>query len=169
MTPTELPPRTAENPPSDTARTLRDEVVELARALPGDLRRLIVRSGERAIEVEWEAGACTVEAGPRPAPTATAAGPAADTEAEVPSGLHAVRAPLVGTFYAAPSPDVDPFVREGDEVAAGQPLGIVEAMKLMNPIVAEEPGTVVRILVENAASVEYDQVLMLLRPAGGPG
>jgi acetyl-CoA carboxylase biotin carboxyl carrier protein len=153
MTPTELPPRTAENPPSDTARTLRDEVVELARALPGDLRRLIVRSGERAIEVEWEA----------------AAGPAADTEAEVPSGLHAVRAPLVGTFYAAPSPDVDPFVREGDEVAAGQPLGIVEAMKLMNPIVAEEPGTVVRILVENAASVEYDQVLMLLRPAGGPG
>ena len=57
----------------------------------------------------------------------------------------------------------DPFVRVGDEVEAGQTLGLVEAMKLMNPIVAEEPGVVTEIRVENAGSVEYDQVLMLLR------
>jgi acetyl-CoA carboxylase biotin carboxyl carrier protein len=79
-----------------------------------------------------------------------------------------VSAPLVGTFYAAPSPDADPFVRVGDEVESGQTLGIVEAMKLMNPIVADEAGVVSEVLVGDAESVEYGQVLMYLRPPGGP-
>jgi acetyl-CoA carboxylase biotin carboxyl carrier protein len=167
MTPTELPPRAEEDvaPPFDTARSLGDEVLELARALPGELRRLTVRSGERAIEVEWDPGP---EEGSRRTHAAAPRSLAPEGGPELPDDVNAVRAPLVGTFYAAPSPDVDPFVREGDEVARGQTVGIVEAMKLMNPIVAEEPGVVVRVLVENASSVEYDQVLMLLRPAGGP-
>ena len=79
-----------------------------------------------------------------------------------------VPAPLVGTFYVAASPDADPFVQVGDAVEPGQTLGIVEAMKLMNPIVAEEAGVVVQVLVGDAESVEYGQVLMYLRPAGGP-
>ncbi|MGY1741465.1 MULTISPECIES: acetyl-CoA carboxylase biotin carboxyl carrier protein [unclassified Blastococcus] len=172
MQPTELPPRAAKAggapTPEDTARALRDEVVELARALPGDLRRLTVRSGERAIEIEWAPGppapAATAPAAPAavpPAPEAAAAG-----TPEVPEGVTAVRAPLVGTFYAAPSPDADPFVREGDEVEAGQTLAIVEAMKLMNPIVADEAAVVAEIRAADGSSVEYDQVLMLLRPAG---
>ncbi|SEP25871.1 acetyl-CoA carboxylase biotin carboxyl carrier protein [Trujillonella endophytica] len=172
MQPTELPPRTAkaaDAPPSpdDSPRALRDEVVELAQALPGDLRRLTVRSGERAIEVEW---ATATPAPPAPIATAATAAPPADegVEPEVPEGMTAVRAPLVGTFYAAPSPDADPFVREGDEVEVGQTVGIVEAMKLMNPIVADEQAVVAEIRVADANSVEYDQVLMLLRPAGRP-
>jgi acetyl-CoA carboxylase biotin carboxyl carrier protein len=87
---------------------------------------------------------------------------------EVPEGISVVRAPLVGTFYAAPSPGADPFVRVGDEIESGQTLGIVEAMKLMNPILADEPGVVTQILVADTESVEYDQVLVYLRPTGRP-
>ncbi|MGY1729259.1 acetyl-CoA carboxylase biotin carboxyl carrier protein [Geodermatophilus sp. SYSU D01062] len=160
----------------DEGRSLRDEVVELARALPGPLRRLTVRSGDRAVEVEWAADAVPAAAPPVPgglqavaAPPGPAAVPEpAVEEPEVPEGTIAVRAPLVGTFYAAPSPGAEPFVRVGDEVEAGQTLGIVEAMKLMNPIVADSAGAVAEIRVGDAESVEYDQVLVLLRPSGGP-
>ena len=69
-------------------------------------------------------------------------------------------------WLAAPSPGADPFVRVGDEVEPGQTVGIVEAMKLMNPIVADEAGVVAEVLVGDAESVEYDQVLMRLRPTG---
>lgn len=172
MAASELSPRTSGPTPAsgrdDGTRELRDEVVALAHALPGELHRLTVRSGDRAVEVEWAAAAPAggdprpAAAGrPEPAPTGST-----DPTAEVPEGTSAVRAPLVGTFYAAPSPGADPFVRVGDEVEPGRTLGIVEAMKLMNPILAEEPGVVAEILVSDAQSVEYDQVLMHLRPAG---
>ena len=159
--------------PEDRTSALRDEVVELARALPGDLRRLTVRSGDRAIEVEWAADAAGDGSRRATPPTgATAPDPAPGgrpvAAPDVAEGTVAVRAPLVGTFYVAPAPGAEPFVRAGDEVEAGQTLGIVEAMKLMNPIVADEPGKVAEVLVGDAESVEYDQVLMLLRPAGGP-
>ncbi|MGY1809889.1 acetyl-CoA carboxylase biotin carboxyl carrier protein [Blastococcus sp. SYSU D00669] len=164
MTATEQPPRTAMNgasghpsPQADPARALRDEVVELARALPGDLRRLTVRSGDRAIEIEWAPGTPAASA---PAAPTQRTDPPAEEESE---DLVAVRAPLVGTFYSAPSPDADPFVRAGEAVEVGQTLAIVEAMKLMNPILADEAGVVAEVLVQNAESVEYDQVLMLLR------
>jgi acetyl-CoA carboxylase biotin carboxyl carrier protein len=172
-TPTGLPPRggtsgAAASPPDETTLALREEIVELARSLPGELRRLTVRSGDREIEVEWAAD-------PRPAaappavgpPAAPAAAPGAPGTADgLPEGVTAVRAPLVGTFYAAPSPGADPFVRVGDEVEAGQTLAIVEAMKLMNPVVAEGPGIVREVLVADAESVEYEQALLLLDPAG---
>jgi acetyl-CoA carboxylase biotin carboxyl carrier protein len=171
----ELSPRmsaTAQTPdPADEARTLRDDVVALARSLPGELRRLTVRDGDRAIEIEWATDApVTGSAAPvTPAPgTAAREVPAATTDAaaEAAEGTATVRSPLVGTFYAAPSPGADPFVRVGDEVEPGQTVGIVEAMKLMNPIVADEPGVVAEVLVGDAESVEYDQVLMRLRPTG---
>ncbi|WP_246078519.1 acetyl-CoA carboxylase biotin carboxyl carrier protein [Modestobacter excelsi] len=170
MHPTEFTPRPtlsgAPLPPDDTTRSLSNEVVELARSLPGDLRRLTVRSGDTAIEVEWAAedrpageggGALRSAPAGRDVP-ADAAGPA------VPDDVVAVPAPLVGTFYVAPSPDADPFVRVGDTVEPGQTLGIVEAMKLMNPIVADEAGVVTEVLAGDAESVEYGQVLMYLRP-----
>jgi acetyl-CoA carboxylase biotin carboxyl carrier protein len=161
-------PHEAVSPPArddDTTRALRDEVVELARALPGDLRRLTLRSGSREIEVEWASGA--LPAAPAAAPPAAAS--AAAQPAPAPEAVEettSIRAPLVGTFYASPSPGTDPFVRVGDEVEAGQTVAIVEAMKLMNPIVADQPGVVAEILVRDAESVEYDQPLVLLLPAG---
>jgi acetyl-CoA carboxylase biotin carboxyl carrier protein len=79
-------------------------------------------------------------------------------------GLHAVRSPVVGTFYRAPAPGEDAYVEVGDTVSAGQTLCIVEAMKLMNEIVADVSGEVVEVLAENAGGVEYDQPLFYLRP-----
>src|SRR3954453_8512588 len=159
----------AEPAPDDRARMLREEIVELARALPGELHRLTVRSGDREIEVEWASDVTSVAGGSRQPVAARshtgsdeAPGPASD----IPEGIGAVRAPLVGTFYASPSPGADPFVRVGDEGEAGQALGIVEAMKLMNPIVADEPGVVTEIFVGDTESVEYDQVLLYLRLTG---
>ncbi|PZA20420.1 acetyl-CoA carboxylase biotin carboxyl carrier protein subunit [Modestobacter versicolor] len=152
-------------PAEERTRTLSDEVVQLARTLPGDLRRLTVRSGDETIEVEWAPDDRGAEGAVRAPRTSTAT---ADDPPGVPPDVVTVCAPLVGTFYAGPSPDAGPFVRVGDAVEPGQTLGIVEAMKLMNPIVAEEAGVVSEVLVGDAESVEYGQVLLHLRPAGGP-
>jgi acetyl-CoA carboxylase biotin carboxyl carrier protein len=86
------------------------------------------------------------------------------------SGEHVVTSPMVGTYYASPSPGAPPFVQVGDPVDAGQTVGIVEAMKIMNEIVAERGGIVTKILVENGQAVEYGSPLLWLRarPAGGP-
>jgi acetyl-CoA carboxylase biotin carboxyl carrier protein len=159
----------------DRTGALREAIEELARVLPGELRRLTVRSGDRAIEVEWAPEAPALGDGPRP-PTGTGPARRQDTASdeqpgpvpEVPEGMDAVRAPLVGTFYVAPTPGAEPFVQVGDEVETGQTLAIVEAMKLMNPIVADAAGVVTEIRVGDAESVEYDQILMLLRPSGRP-
>lgn len=72
---------------------------------------------------------------------------------------HTIVSPIVGTFYRAPAPDADPFVKVGDRVVPGQTLCIVEAMKLMNEIESDVSGTVVKILVENGQPVEYNQPL----------
>nr|WP_229830027.1 biotin/lipoyl-containing protein [Actinoplanes ianthinogenes] len=102
-----------------------------------------------------------VEGGGRPAaPAAVAPEPAAEP------GL-AVVAPLVGVFYRAPQPGAAPFVEVGDQVEPGQQVGIVEAMKLMNPVLAERAGRVTRIAADDGAPVEYEQPLLLLEPAGG--
>ncbi|MCX7930377.1 MAG: acetyl-CoA carboxylase biotin carboxyl carrier protein [Chlorobi bacterium] len=73
--------------------------------------------------------------------------------------VHTIVSPIVGTFYRAPAPDADPFVKVGDRVVSGQTLCIVEAMKLMNEIESDVSGTVVKILVENGQPVEYNQPL----------
>jgi acetyl-CoA carboxylase biotin carboxyl carrier protein len=83
--------------------------------------------------------------------------------------LEPVVAPMVGTFYRAPSPDAPPFVSEGDFVEAGQVVCIIEAMKLFNEIVAEKAGRVARVLVENASPVEYGQSLFLLDTSASRG
>jgi oxaloacetate decarboxylase alpha subunit len=75
---------------------------------------------------------------------------------------YAVKSPMVGTFYAAPSPDASPFVQVGDVVKKGQTLCIIEAMKLMNEIEAEVSGKIIKILVDNAEPVEYGQDLFLI-------
>jgi acetyl-CoA carboxylase biotin carboxyl carrier protein len=88
--------------------------------------------------------------GGRPAP-----GPA------LPDG-HTLRSPMVGTFYASPNPEAPAFVKIGQSVKAGDTLGIIEAMKMFNPIEAEVSGTVVAILVENGQPVEFDEPLFVI-------
>lgn len=98
---------------------------------------------------------------PGPADSATRAPAATPLAAD---NFHTVKSPIVGTFYVAPSPDAPPFVKLGDVVSRGQVLCIVEAMKLMNEIEADQAGEVVRRLVENGQPVEYGQPLFALRP-----
>ena len=92
---------------------------------------------------------------------APASGEASAAE-EVPAG-NIVKSPLVGTFYAAPAEDAEPFVKVGDSVKEGQVLAIVEAMKLMNEIESDFTGTVAEILVENGQAVEYGQPLFVIK------
>lgn len=92
-----------------------------------------------------------------PAPAAPSPAPAPEEE------LHIVRSPIVGTFYEAPSPGAPAFAKIGDVVKAGQPLCIVEAMKLMNEIEADASGEIVKIYVSNAQPVEYGQPLFGIR------
>jgi len=96
-----------------------------------------------------------------PAPAAPASPPAAAAEEEE---LHQVKSPIVGTFYEAPAPGAAPFVKPGDQVAAGQVLCIIEAMKLMNEIESDASGEVVKVLVNNGQPVEYGQALFAIRP-----
>jgi acetyl-CoA carboxylase biotin carboxyl carrier protein len=83
-------------------------------------------------------------------------------EEKVESALHEVRSPIVGTFYRAPAPDADPYVQVGENTSVGSVLCIVEAMKLMNEIESDVSGKIVKILVENATPVEYNQPLFLV-------
>jgi acetyl-CoA carboxylase biotin carboxyl carrier protein len=75
---------------------------------------------------------------------------------------HVVAAPMVGTFYDAPSPQSEPFVRVGQAVSEGDPLCIIEAMKIMNPIEADRAGTITAVLVDNGHAVEYEQPLFVI-------
>ena len=97
-----------------------------------------------------------------PAPAAPAEAPAAAKEPGSGANESLVLAPIVGTYYEAPSPDSDPFIKAGDRVEVGQTLCIIEAMKLMNEIQAEEAGTVTQLLVGNGEPVEFDQPLFVI-------
>jgi len=99
-----------------------------------------------------------------PAPVQQAgadAGAAAAAEPEEPAG-HAVTAPMVGTFYASPSPGAKSFVEVGDSVAVGDTLCIIEAMKMMNQIEADVAGKIIRVLAENGNPVEFGQPLFVI-------
>ena len=80
------------------------------------------------------------------------------------AGLAVIPAPMVGTFYRAPSPDVEPYVNVGDKIKAGQVICVIDAMKLMNEITADLNGEIVEILVEDGQPVEYDQPIFRVRP-----
>ena len=98
---------------------------------------------------------------PAAAPAAAPASPAAPAEDAIPEG-HVVRSPMVGTFYRAPAPGAKNFVEVGQNVGAGDTLCIIEAMKLLNEIEADEGGVIKAILVENGQPVEYGEPLFVI-------
>ncbi|MET8309379.1 biotin/lipoyl-containing protein [Micromonospora sp. NPDC005173] len=153
---------------------LRRQARQLVAELSGPVHRIRLRNGPAVLEVEWHPGDPArpdvppapppVEAATVP-PDATVPGPPAAVIRPPVPGRAAVRAPIVGTFYRAPEPGVAPFVAVGDLVRPGQPIAIVEAMKLMNEVAADRAGRVVAILVEDGQPVEYDQPLVELDSA----
>jgi acetyl-CoA carboxylase biotin carboxyl carrier protein len=110
-----------------------------------------------------------VSAAPAAAPVAAApvaAAPAAlAAPAPVADNLYTVKSPMIGTFYRAPGPDKDNFVEVGTEIAPGKTVCVIEAMKLFNEIDSEISGKIVKILVDNASPVEFDQPLFLVEKA----
>ena len=148
-----------------------------------ELIELVGSSGVASVEVEHAGTRVRIEgrtqavtlapaatpvavASPQPVADAASAAPA-EAESATPQeeNLHPITSPIVGTFYRAPNPDADPYIKVGDFVEQGQTLCIVEAMKLMNEIECDINGTVVRVLPENAQPVEYGENLFLVRPA----
>ena len=100
---------------------------------------------------------CRCSRPPKPPPAA----PHKPHGSDLPDG-HVVRAPMVGTFYSSPAPDKPAFVSVGQAVKAGETLGIIEAMKMFNPIEADVSGTVLAIQCENGQPVEFDQPLFVI-------
>ena len=107
--------------------------------------------------------AAPAAAPPSPAPQASAPAESSDTDT---SGMVEIKSPMVGTFYASPSPDADAYVSLNEKINVGQVVCIIEAMKLMNEIEAEVGGRIVKIMAENAKPVEFGQTLFLVDPKG---
>ena len=176
------------NADRDMIESVWAEARDLVRKLEGTtVQRFAVQAGEYKIEIERGApvaisvpaaadGEAAVSGGH---PVATGAGPGFGVApgARMASGVFTlgdappadnrtpVLAPLVGTYYSAAQPGATPFVEVGEMVEAGKPVCIVEAMKMMNEVLAGETGKVVEIAVENGEWVEFEQVLMYLEPA----
>ncbi|MBB3861048.1 acetyl-CoA carboxylase biotin carboxyl carrier protein [Novosphingobium hassiacum] len=141
-------------------------VRELAELLAETgLSEIEVEDGERKIRVARQLTAAPVQqyaVAPPPAAPAPAAAPAAAAPAAPAEDANAVKSPMVGTCYLAGEPGVPNFVAVGKTVKEGETLLIIEAMKVMNPIVAPKSGTITAILVENAQPVEFDQPLVVI-------
>jgi len=129
-----------------------------------------IKEGEEAVRISRQSttavAAAPAYAAPAPAPIAAApvaaiAGDIEEDDANEISG-HQLTSPMVGTFYRASSPGAEPFIKVGDTVSAGDPVCIVEAMKMMNQIEADKSGKVKAILIENGQPVEFGQPLIVI-------
>ncbi|SOB71609.1 acetyl-CoA carboxylase [Anaerobutyricum hallii] len=129
--------------------------IRIAMSCPQPEEKIVVPASNLVLQEAAGAGINTVE-------TAVSAQQEPEQITEEKGG-NIVKSPLVGTFYAAPSEDAQPFVKVGDTVKKGQTLAIVEAMKLMNEIESEFDGVVTEILVENEDNVEYGQPLFRIQ------
>ena len=131
-----------------------------------DLGEITITDGSKAITVKGKKSLPPMPVGmpavPAAAATAAAAPSAAAPAAPAKPEGNVVKAPLVGTYYAAPSPDQKPFVQVGDTVKKGDVILIIESMKLMNEVQSDFDGVVKEILVQNGDGVEYDQPLMII-------
>jgi len=126
--------------------------------------------GDLKIRLKKPSASAVVYARPMAAPEIIVPGAAPQSAPAAPESrptedLHVVKSPIVGTYYEAPSPGTEAFVKIGTHVESGQTLCIVEAMKLMNEIESDESGELIRIFVENGQPVEYGQPLFGIRPS----
>ena len=140
-----------------------DLVRELAAMLNDTgLSEIEVEDGERKIRVSrtMTAVAAPMSVAAAPAPVAAPTAPAAASGPAI--SANAMKSPMVGTAYLTPEPDAAPFVSIGQQVKAGDTVLIIEAMKVMNPIVAATSGTVTEIYVESGQPVEFDQPLLVI-------
>ena len=129
-------------------------------------------AGQKVSYVAAPAAAAPISApmaAPAPAPAAAPQAAAAPAAAPAPAAeggnYQAIKAPMIGTFYRSSSPESAPFVNVGDEIKKGQVICIIEAMKLFNEIEAEVSGRIVKVMVDNASPVEYDQPLFMIDPS----
>jgi acetyl-CoA carboxylase biotin carboxyl carrier protein len=134
----------------------------------GDLR-IRLRKPSSGVVVQQSRSGYTPEiivpgGGTGTSPSANTQGSVGGADGRGSEDLHLIKSPIVGTFYGAPSPGAEAFVKVGSEVEAGQTLCIVEAMKLMNEIESDASGEVIRVYVENGQPVEYGQPLFGIRP-----
>ncbi|MEE8482756.1 MAG: acetyl-CoA carboxylase biotin carboxyl carrier protein [Acidiferrobacterales bacterium] len=131
------------------------------------LAEIEIHEGEESIRISRAnstapaAAVAVMPPAPAIAPAAIAPASDANEEASIPSG-HAVKSPMVGTFYSAPSPGAKPFVQVGDSVNEGDTLCIVEAMKMLNEIEADKAGVIKAVLKENGQPVEYGEALFVI-------
>ena len=153
-----------------------EEICELIRLVGSTkVSKVEIEHGGTTLRIEGPAPIGTVvHAAAHAAPSTGATVPAASPEtggdeadAPPPAGddVHVVSSPIVGTFYRAPNPDAEPYVKVGDSVSSGQVLCIVEAMKLMNEIESDADGTIVKVYPDNAEPVEYGAQLFAIKPA----
>ena len=159
----------ADQPEGHSMRVDSALLRELAELLSAnDLTEIEVEDGERKIKVRREAApvmsyAPAPAAAPAPAPAAAASAPAPAPAAPASDApVDAIKSPMVGTVFLAPEPGAKPFITAGQKVAVGDTLLIVEAMKVMNPIVSTKAGTVRQILVADAQPIEFDQPLVVI-------
>ena len=161
------------------AKELQDLIDFIAKS---GLNKVNIETEEFKINITRDASqkvsyvAAPAAAAPAPvaAPAATPA-PAAAPQASAPAtspapaaeggNYQTIKAPMIGTFYRSSSPEAAPFVNVGDEVKKGQVICIIEAMKLFNEIEAEVSGKIVKVMVDNASPVEYDQALFMIDPS----
>ncbi|MCB0732984.1 MAG: acetyl-CoA carboxylase biotin carboxyl carrier protein [Flavobacteriales bacterium] len=142
--------------------------VDVLEIEQGDFHLKIKRNDVKQTVVSAPAMAQPMVSAPAPAP---AAAPVAEAKPEKAAASEPeaqgvqIKSPMIGTFYRSSSPDKPPFVNVGDEVKVGDTLCIVEAMKLFNEIESEVAGRIVKVLVDDASPVEYDQPLFLIEPA----
>lgn len=143
------------------------KLIELLES--SDLAELEIKEGEDSVRISRQptqlasaAPPAAPASAPPPAPPEPAAPDPDDHAPQTPAG-HQVKAPMVGTFYRAPSPTATPFVEVGQTVGKGQTLCIIEAMKMMNPIESDAEGTIAAIMVENGQPVEYGQLLFVIQ------
>lgn len=159
------------HPPGRHSMDLRKlkTLIELVES--SGIAELEIQEGEERVRISRATARAQPSPGPAPptlAGDSFAAQPAAPRETTAPPAAarepegHVVKSPMVGTFYRSASPGAKPFVEVGDEVASGDTLCIVEAMKLMNEIEADAAGTIKAILVENGQAVEFGQPLFVI-------
>ncbi|MEV4298779.1 acetyl-CoA carboxylase biotin carboxyl carrier protein [Microbispora rosea] len=162
----ERDPRHAPDDPGALLDQVRHQALALLAEMPETPRSLRIRVADVDVGIEWETPAAAGGAAGSPAEPARPGAGAPGPESPAPSRAHHLTAPTVGVFYQAPEPGAEPYVREGDVVAAGQQVAIVEAMKLMIPVEADRPGRIAEVLKENGAAVEYGEPLFALAPLG---